>query len=98
MTEEGRQPATSKGGGMSEYTLTTALMREWHVRSDHAGNKSRAEYEAEFDRWLNQVRADAIREVADAWAVREGVSWFTPFASSVNWLNEYADKIERGEL
>ena len=37
---------------MSDYTPTTALMREWHVRGDHAGDKSRAEYEAEFDRWL----------------------------------------------
>ncbi len=39
---------------MSDYTLTTELMREWHVRADHAGSKSRSEYEAEFDRWLEQ--------------------------------------------
>ena len=51
---------------MSEYTPTTALMREWHVRADHAGNKSRAEYEAEFDRWLAGVKAEAIREMPTA--------------------------------
>ena len=49
---------------MSKYTLTTELMREWHVRADHAGNKSRAQYEAEFDRWLEAHD----REVAErAW-------------------------------
>ena len=48
---------------MTDYTPTTALMREWHARADHAGNKSRAEYEAEFDRWLAGVKAEAIREV-----------------------------------
>ena len=37
---------------MTDYTPTTEEMREWHVRADHAGNKSRSEYEAEFDRWL----------------------------------------------
>ena len=55
---------------MSEYTPTTALMREWHVRGDHAGNKSRAEYEAEFDRWLEahdrEVAAKALIDFADA--------------------------------
>ena len=39
---------------MTDYTPTTEEMREWHVRGDHAGNKSRSEYEAEFDRWLEQ--------------------------------------------
>ena len=49
---------------MSEHVPTTALMREWHVRGDHAGDKSRSEYEAEFDRWLEQHD----REVAErAW-------------------------------
>ena len=55
---------------MSDYTPTTALMREWHVRADHAGNKSRSEYEAEFDRWLEQhdreVAAKALIDFADA--------------------------------
>ena len=65
---------------MSDYTLTTALMREWHVRADHAGNKSRSEYESEFDRWLEQhdrevaasERRAAMLEVLDLLSARGG--------------------------
>lgn len=91
---------------MSRYTPNTDKVLEAYTAHGHLIDDERYRarglsilqdeiYREEFDRWLNQVRADAIREVADAWAVREGVSWFTPFASSVNWLNEYADKIEK---
>ena len=51
---------------MSDYTPTTALMREWYVRGDHAGDKSRSVYEAEFDRWLAEVRADEREKIAQA--------------------------------
>ena len=65
---------------MTDYTPTTALMREWHVRGDHTGNKSRAEYEAEFDRWLKQhdrevaasERRAAMLEVLDLLSARGG--------------------------
>ena len=57
---------------MTDYTPTTALMREWHARADHAGNKSRAEYEAEFDRWLEahdrEVAVGALRDHREGWA------------------------------
>ena len=65
---------------MTDYTPTTALMREWHVRGDHAGDKSRAEYEAEFDRWLEAhdrevavgERCAAMLEVLDLLSARGG--------------------------
>ena len=41
------------------YTPSLEQMREWHVSADHTGNKSRAEYEAEFDRFIDRVRKDA---------------------------------------
>jgi len=47
---------------MSDYTPTTEQMREWHVRADHLGVYSRKQYEAQFDRWLNKVRAEAWQD------------------------------------
>ena len=41
------------------YTPSLGQMREWHVRADHTGNKSRAEYEAEFDRFIARIKEDA---------------------------------------
>ena len=46
--------------------ITTEMMREWHVKADHAGNKSRDEYEAEIDRWLDSIKAEAWEEGAKA--------------------------------
>ena len=88
---------------MSEYTPTTALMREWHVRGDHAGNKSRSEYEAEFDRWLEQhdreVAAKALHLAADrlpAFHDRNAPEW--AITSTFKWLHERADRIEAGDF
>ena len=49
---------------MSDYTPTTEEMREWHVRHDWCGSQSRAQYEAEFDRWL---KAHDREVAAKAW-------------------------------
>lgn len=55
---------------MSDYTPTTDSMREYYVRHDWCGSQSRAQYEAEFDRWLEQhereVAAKALIDFADA--------------------------------
>ena len=47
---------------MNNYTPTTEQMHDVYVRADIAGYKPRKEYEAEFDRWLDQVRAEAWDE------------------------------------
>ena len=62
---------------MSEYTPTTADMRHGYIvtsmrytpeTDDHLLAKRRREVADEFDRWLDQERADARREgQADAW-------------------------------
>ena len=44
----------------SEYTPTEADMRERYVRVDRTGKGSRAEYEAEFDRFIAKVKAEAL--------------------------------------
>ena len=41
---------------------TIEQMRDMYVRADPAGYKSRQEYETEFDRWLDRVRAEAWGE------------------------------------
>ena len=50
---------------MSDYTPTTGAMRERYVRHDWCGSQSRAQYEAEFDRWLEahdrEVAAKSLR-------------------------------------
>ena len=62
---------------MSEYTPTTADIRHGYIvtsmrytpeTDDHLLAKRRREVADEFDRWLDQVKADARREgQADAW-------------------------------
>ena len=62
---------------MSEYTPTTADIRHGYIvtsmrytpeTDDHLLAKRRREVADEFDRWLDQERADARREgQADAW-------------------------------
>ena len=76
---------------MSDYTPTTAEMREWHVRGDWSGNRSRKEYEAEFDRWLNTIKADAIRETATL-TTRRGQGFVY-----VKDILEYARRVRNGD-
>ena len=76
---------------MTDFTPTTDLMREWYVLADHTGNKSRAEYEAEFDRWLNTIKADAIRETATL-TTRRGQGFVY-----VKDILEYARRVARGK-
>ena len=55
---------------MSDYTPTTEEMRERYVRHDWCGSQSRAQYEAEFDRWLEAysegTRADERERIGRA--------------------------------
>lgn len=46
---------------MSDYTPTTEQVRDLYALSDPAG-KTWQVYEAEFDRWLQQVKAEAWEE------------------------------------
>ena len=71
---------------MSDYTPTTDEVRDRYAwgRSD-VGYVSYDEAEAEFNQWLAahdaKVKADALRDAAEAWA----------------WMRDRADKIEKGD-
>ena len=85
---------------MSDYTPTTDEVRDRYAwgRSD-VGYVSYDEAEAEFDQWLAEhdakVKADALRDAAEAWAEDpESVDSETP-ADTRNWMRDRADKIEK---
>ena len=90
---------------MTEYTPTTAEVRHLYASMD-GSPANYAASEADFDRWLNEVKAEAIRGAARSFAIGE---WFDAFTvgrvtddvSAVNvtvrWFEGRAGQIERGE-
>ena len=85
---------------MSDYTPSTDEVRDRYAwgRSD-VGYVSYDEAEAEFNQWLAEhdakVKADALRDAAEAWAEDpESVDSETP-ADTRNWMRDRADKIEK---
>ena len=82
---------------MSDYTPTTYDMRtSWHRNSMSYGPVERA---AEFDRFINKVKADALREAAEdtrSEAPGEPSAGAT-FTAHACWLNKRADQIEGGD-
>lgn len=89
---------------MTEYTPTTEGVRDCYTYAMHTPAVSR--HQVQFDRWLAGVKADALREAAEAFAMGEGLEAFavanvTDDVSAVRatskWLDARADKIERVE-
>lgn len=80
---------------MSDYTPTTDDMRtSWHRNSMSYGPGERA---AEFDRFIAKVKADALREAAEA---TRSEAPDEPHAgaslrSHADWLDGRAEQIER---
>lgn len=78
----------------TEFTPTADQARSFYTdgRVKHGPIWSRAEADAEFNRFLAQVRAEAkaegLREAADVWG--DGTEGF-PYP----WLHERADQIEK---
>lgn len=77
---------------MSEYVPDTETVREQYTREQppHIGTVS--EKSAEFDRWLRQVKAEALREAARDASGRWNVK---PYVDQ--WLAARADRIEGQE-
>ena len=95
---------------MSTYKPTTESIRDYYVFSrehpDGTFIASQQEHEAEFDRWLNKVKADVIREAAEEFSMGGGLEAFavanvsddvSAVRATSTWLDERADLIERGE-
>lgn len=80
---------------MTEYTPTTGNVQVCYLYSpenpDGTFIKSQREHDAEFDRWLNEVRAEAIRSVARLTKHQEH-----PFVS-VGDILDYAQRVRNGE-
>lgn len=80
---EGLVMSAERRSRMTEqYTPTTDEMRWVYVRADRAA-LSREEYEAEFNRWLAEVRREAAEE---AWDRCVGEMPIDP-----DWKNFYGD-------
>ena len=74
---------------MSDYTPTTANVRDCYTYAMHTPAVSR--HQVQFDRWLNEVRAEAIRNVARLTKHQEH-----PFVS-VGDILDYAQRVRNGE-
>lgn len=75
-----------------EYTPNTADMRRWHTYRVTDGEQGKKE----FDRWIENVRAEAKAEALNEAADQTPVSWdFPPYASALEirpWLRDRAEK------
>lgn len=74
---------------MTEYTPTTESVRDCYTYAMHTHAVSR--HQVQFDRWLNEVRAEAIRSVARLTKHQEH-----PFVS-VGDILDYAQRVRNGE-
>ena len=80
---------------MTEYTPTTGNVQVCYLYSpenpDGTFIKSQREHDAEFDRWLNEVKAEAIRETATL-TTRRGQGFVY-----VKDILDYAQRVRNGE-
>lgn len=91
---------------MSDYTPDEEQVREQYTREQPPQIGTVAERHTEFDRFLANIKADALREVAYEFAAGP---WQDQFAadgvdddvsavqSTYKWFQEKADRIERGD-
>lgn len=89
---------------MANYTPTTESVRDCYTYAMHTPAVSR--HQVQFNRWLDSVYANALREAAEAFATGEGLEAFAvanvdddegAVRATSKWLDARADRIERGE-
>ena len=90
---------------MSEYTPTTDEVREtWAAWSQHGRDNEVHTFEewadvrrGDFDRWLRQVKAAAIREYVAA-ARENPHTYHWPPVGVLDDAEQWADEIEKGAI
>lgn len=80
---------------MTDYTPTTDEVQIWYLfgqeNPDGSFIRSQREHDAEFDRWLNAIKAEAIRETATL-TTRRGQGFVY-----VKDILDYAQRVRNGE-